>query len=219
MSIELLELVCETAQSFFDRGFAFGSTGNLSVRIEDRIWITPTGRPLKGLTPAKLAEIDLEGQSGNGNQPSKEFPFHLALYRQRPEARAIVHLHSTYSVALSCLAELDPVRPLPAITPYYFMRVAPLGLVPYHRPGSKELADAVEAQAAAHHSLLLRNHGLIASAASWNEAVDRAEELEETAKLCFLLRGERLRELTEAEIGEITRVFRSASRATSTNLP
>ena len=207
MNTDLLEQVCETAQGFFDRGYAFGSTGNLSVRIEDRIWITPTGLPLKGLTPARLAEIGEQGQPLNGNKPSKEFPFHLAIYRRRPEARAIVHLHSTYAVALSCLAELDPEHPMPAITPYYFMRVAPLGIVPYHRPGSTELADAVEAYAAAHHCLLLRNHGFITSGASWNEAVDRAEELEETAKLSILLRGERLRELSEAELSEIQRVF------------
>jgi ribulose-5-phosphate 4-epimerase/fuculose-1-phosphate aldolase len=87
------------------------------------------------------------------------------------------------------------------------MRVAPLGIVPYFRPGSNELASAVEATASAHHSMLLRNHGLITSGVSWNEAVDRAEELEETAKLYFLLRGEKLRELNEAEIADIRRVF------------
>jgi ribulose-5-phosphate 4-epimerase/fuculose-1-phosphate aldolase len=208
VSIELLQQVCDGGQSFFDRGYAFGSTGNLSVRIDDRLWITPTGLPLKGLTPALLAEVDAEGRSLNGNKPSKEFPFHLAMYRRRLEARAIVHLHSTYSVALSCLADLDSARPLPALTPYYFMRVAPLGIVPYHRPGSKELADAVDARAAEHHSLLLRNHGLITSGRSWTEAVDRAEELEETAKLYFVLRGERLSELNEIEIREISGLFR-----------
>jgi ribulose-5-phosphate 4-epimerase/fuculose-1-phosphate aldolase len=207
VSIELLEQMCHTAQSFFDRGYAFGSTGNLSVRIDDAVWITPTGLPLDGLTPAKLAQISMDGATLNGNKPSKEYPFHLAIYRQRAEARAIVHLHCTYSVALSCLDGLDPDNPLPAITPYYFMRVAPLGIVPYFRPGSKELADAVESKAAAHHSMLLRNHGLITSGASWNEAVDRAEELEETAKLYFLLRGEKLRELSETEIADIRRVF------------
>jgi ribulose-5-phosphate 4-epimerase/fuculose-1-phosphate aldolase len=202
-----LEQLCATAQDFYDRGYAFGSTGNLSVRAGDRVWITPTGLPLKGLAPDRLAEIDLAGTSLNGNRPSKEYPFHLGIYRRRPEAQAIVHLHSTYAVALSCLAELDPDRPLPAITPYYFMRVAPLGIVAYHRPGSRELADAVEAKAAEHHSLLLLNHGLITSGGNWNEAVDRAEELEETARLRFLLRGESLRELSADEVKEIRRVF------------
>lgn len=207
MNTEILEQLCASAQDFYGRGYVFGSTGNLSVRFDGRVWITPTGLPLKGLTPARLAEIDLTGNTVNGNKPSKEYPFHLGIYRQRPEARAIVHLHSTYAVALSCLAELEPEKPLPAITPYYFMRVAPLGIVPYYRPGSEELADAVEAKAAGHHSLLLLNHGLITSGAAWNEAVDRAEELEETAKLRFLLRGEKLRELNANEIEEIRRAF------------
>jgi len=201
----MLEELCEGAQSFYARGYAFGSTGNLSVRIGDRVWITPTGRPLKGLTPAELALIDREGRPLNGNRPSKEFPFHLGIYRQRPEAAAIVHLHCAYSVALSCLAALDETKPLPAITPYFFMRVAPLGVVPYHRPGSSELAQAVEQASARHACLLLRNHGLITSGAAWTEAVDRAEELEETAKLYFLLRNESLRELTAEEIQEIRR--------------
>ena len=206
----MLEELCQSAQSFYDRGYAFGATGNLSVRIGEHMWITPTGKPLKGLTPANLAQIDPQGRPLNGNRPSKEYPFHLGLYRRRPEAAAIVHLHSTYSVALSCLAALDEEKPLPAITPYYFMRVAPLGIVPYHRPGSTELAQAVEQAAARHACLLLRNHGLITSGATWTEAVDRAEELEETAKLYFLLRNERLRELTAGQIDEVRRAVPGA---------
>lgn len=204
---ELHEL-CASAESFYDRGYAFGSTGNLSVRRGGDIWITPTGKPLKGLTPDKLARIDLDGNSLDANKPSKEYPFHLSIYRNRGDAiGAIVHLHSTYSIALSCLADLDPARPLPGITPYYFMRVAPLGIVPYFRPGSAELARAVGDAGTRHDCLLLRNHGLICAGSNWNEAVDRAEELEETAKLYFLTRGERLRELTEAEIEDIRRTF------------
>jgi len=202
---KLLEELCESAGSFYDRGYAFSSTGNLSVRIGGQVWITPTGRPLKGLRPENLAQIDSEGRPLNGNRPSKEYPFHQGIYRQRPEAAAIVHLHSTYSVALSCLASLDEATPLPAITPYFFMRVAPLGIVPYCRPGSSELAQAVESASATHACLLLRNHGLITSGATWTEAVDRAEELEETAKLYFLLRNERLRELSPEEIAQLQR--------------
>lgn len=203
----LLEQLCETADSFYLRGYAFGSTGNLSVRIENRIWITPTGKPLKGLTPAQLACLDAEGVNQNDNRPSKEFPFHLAIYRQRPETCAIVHLHSTYSVALSCLALFDPQNPLPALTPYYFMRVAPLAVLPYFRPGSEALAEAVAAAAPAHHSMLLRNHGIICSGANLNEAVDRTEELEETARLYFILRGEQVRYLTADEIKDLHTAF------------
>lgn len=203
-----LEQLCEMARSFFARGLAFGSTGNLSIRQGERVWITPTGVSFRALQPDQLAEITLDGQVAGANRPSKEYPFHLGCYRAAGErARAIVHLHSTYSVALSCLEWIDPDEPMPVITPYYLMRVAPLGVVPYFRPGSAELGAAVESAAASHNVLLLRNHGLIALGRTLEEAGDRAEELEETAKLHFLLRGEKTRRLTGEERAEIHRVF------------
>lgn len=207
-----LDELCEIARSFFARGLAFGSTGNLSVRQGGRVWITPTGVSFRALEPEQLAEIGLDGAVTGANKPSKEYPFHLGCYRAAGDrAQAIVHLHSTYSVALSCLESIDPDEPMPAITPYYLMRVAPLGIVPYYRPGSAELGAAVERAAAAHNVLLLRNHGLIALGRTLDEAVDRAEELEETAKLYFLLRGETARRLTREEREEIRRVFGSAA--------
>src|SRR5437870_8385566 len=124
MKTEILERLCEAASSFHARGYAIGSAGNLSVRIGGEIWITPTGKPLHGLTPERLACVDLEGHPQGANRPSKEIPFHLAAYRSAGDrAAALVHLHCTYSVALSCLEELDPQRPLPPMTPYYLMRV------------------------------------------------------------------------------------------------
>jgi ribulose-5-phosphate 4-epimerase/fuculose-1-phosphate aldolase len=207
MSNSMLEQLCEVAESFYSRGYAFGSTGNLSVRDGDKIWITPTGQPLKGLAPARLACIDTQGASRNENRPSKEFPFHLAVYKQRSDVRAIIHLHTIYSVALSCLEGFDPENPLPPLTPYYFMRVAPLAVLPYFRPGSEALAEAVEGAAPAHNCMLLRNHGVICAGSTLSEAVDRTEELEQTARLYFILRGEQVRHLTSGEIEELKRVF------------
>ncbi|HEY0321767.1 MAG TPA: 3-oxo-tetronate 4-phosphate decarboxylase [Pyrinomonadaceae bacterium] len=207
MNSPLLENLCEVAASFYRRGYAFGSTGNISVRVDDEVWITPTGESLSSLKPAQLACIDLQGASRNENRPSKEFPFHLAVYRQRKDAQAIVHLHSTYSVALSCLESFDPNDPLPPLTPYYFMRVAPLAVLPYFRPGSQGLAEAVEDAASENHCMLLRNHGVICSGSSLGEAVDRTEELEQTARLYFILRGEKVRHLTVDEIEELKRGF------------
>lgn len=209
-----LDDLCEIARSFFARGLAFGSTGNLSIRKHGRIWITPTGVSFRALRPDQMAEIGIDGTVSGSNKPSKEYPFHLGCYRAAGErAAAIVHLHSTYSVALSCLEWIDPDEPMPAITPYYLMRVAPLGIVPYFRPGSPELGAAVENAAANHNVLLLRNHGPIALGRTLDEAVDRAEELEETAKLHFLLRGEKIRRLTIEERADIIRVFGSAGVA------
>ncbi len=207
MNSSILDHLCEVGNGFYDRGYSFGSTGNLSVRVGEQIWITPTGKPLKGLTPAQLSCVDLDGMSLNQNRPSKELPFHLGIYRTRADAGAVVHLHSTHAVALSCLESLDAEQPLPPITPYYFMRVAPLAVLPYFRPGSPQLAEVVERAAPAHNSMLFRNHGMTCLGSSMNEAADRAEELEEAARLYFLLRGERVRCLTSDEIQELRRVF------------
>ena len=203
----VLENLCETADSFYQRGYAFGSTGNISVRAGERVWITPTGKSLKGLRPEQLACVSLKGESLNENRPSKEFPFHLAVYARREDVRAVVHLHTLYSVALSCLDGFDPENPLPPLTPYYFMRVAPLAVLPYFRPGSEGLAAAVGEAAPRHNCMLLRNHGVVCAGSTLSEAVDRTEELEQTARLHFILRGERVRLLTVEEVEDLKRTF------------
>jgi 3-dehydro-4-phosphotetronate decarboxylase len=201
---QLLSQLCGVGTSFYARGYAFGSTGNLSVRAGDRVWITPTGKSLQSLTPDQLACVDLDANSHNENRPSKEYPFHLAVYRQRPDINAIVHLHAPLSVALSCL---ETPEEMPPLTPYYFMRVAPLAVLPYFRPGSTDLAAAVEQAAPTHNCMLLRNHGTICAGTSLSEAVDRTEELEATAQLYFTLRGERIRSLTPEQVSELQQVF------------
>lgn len=205
---QLLHELCDAAASLHARGYATGSTGNLSIRCGEQVWISPTGASLRSLTPDALACLDLAGTRINGNIPSKEYPFHLAAYHAAgSRANAIVHLHSTHAVALSCFESLDPREPLPVFTPYYLMRVAPLGIVGYFAPGSEELAAAIGRAAAEHDCLLLRNHGAVCLGKTLAEAVDRAEELEETARLFFLLRGEKTRLLTAAERDQIARAF------------
>ena len=205
---ELLEQLCSVARSFHDRGYAFGSTGNLSIRIGDEFWITPTGESLRDVTPERLACIDATGSPKNANKPSKEYPFHLAAYRAAgARTSALVHLHSTYTVALSCLKDLAATDPMPPITPYYLMRVSPLAVLPYFRPGSIDLAAAIEAAAANHDCMLLRNHGSVCLGSKLSEAADRTEELEETAKLYFLLGNRPLQLLTEEDAADIRRVY------------
>jgi len=203
----VLETLCETADSFYNRGYAFGSTGNISVRVGERVWITPTGKSLKGLNPGHLACVGLDGASLNENRPSKEFPFHLAVYTRREDVCAVVHLHTLHSVALSCLDDFDAENPLPPLTPYYFMRVAPLAVLPYFRPGSSGLAEAVGEAAPRHNCMLLRNHGVVCAGGTLSEAVDRTEELEQTARLHFVLRGESVRLLTPEHVEELKRTF------------
>lgn len=203
----LREQIVELARSIFDRGLTFGSSGNISVRIEDGWLMTPTNQSLGRLDPARLSRLDPDGKLVVGDAPTKESFLHIAMYRQRPSARAVVHLHSTHSVAVSCLADIDPTDVLPPITAYYVMRVGRLPLVPYHPPGDASLAQAVEGLAGRHHAVLLANHGPVVAGSSLEAAVYATEELEETARLFLLLRGARTRWLTPEQVEEVRRRY------------
>lgn len=193
------ELVCELGRSLFERGLTFGSSGNLSVKVDAGWLMTPTGCSLGRLDPARLSLLDETGRHVRGDAPTKETFLHLGMYRRRPTAAAVVHLHSTWSVAVSCLADVDPADVLPPITAYYVMRVGRLPLIPYFRPGDPGLGNAVEALADRHHAVLLANHGPVVAGSSLQAAMDAIEELEETAKLFLLLQGQKIRPLTEAQ--------------------
>ena len=199
----LRERIALYGKSLFDRGYGCGSSGNISVRLEDGILVTPTNSSMGRLDPARISRLDWEGRLISGDKPSKEAFLHLAMYQERPDERAVVHLHSTHSVAVSCMADIDPQNVLPPITAYYVMRVGKLPLLPYYRPGDMALADAVRAAAREHKAMLLANHGPVVAGKDLEAAVYAAEELEETAKLFLLLRGERTRYLTREQIADL----------------
>ncbi len=199
--------LCALGRSLFERGLTHGSTGNLSVRSGDGFLMTPTGASLGELDPARLAVLDANGVHVQGDAPTKEALLHLAMYRERPHDAAVVHLHSTHSVAVSLLADTDPDDALPPLTAYYAMRIRKLPMLPYFPPGDAALAAAIGAIAAGHNAVLLANHGPVVSGMSLAAAVDAIEELEATARLWLLLRHERLRPLTADEVAEIARRF------------
>jgi 3-dehydro-4-phosphotetronate decarboxylase len=197
------EDIATLGASIFARGLTPGRTGNLSCRIGDEIVVTPTGASLGSLDPHQLAIIDLEGRSIRGAQPSKEAGMHAALYRARPTARGVVHLHSTHAVAVSCLADLDERSALPPLTAYFAMRVGRLPLVPFFAPGDPSLSIAVEELAREHHAMLLANHGSVVAADDLLSAADAAEEIEETARLRLLLGDKPTRPLTSAQLSAL----------------
>lgn len=189
--------IVEVGRSLFDRKLTAGSTGNISVRLSDgTMLMTPTNASLGALDPARLSHLDAGCNHLSGDKPTKEAFLHSCMYCQRPGAGAVVHLHSTHSVAVSILADVPPEDVLPPLTAYYVMRVGRLPLVPYFAPGDAALARAVEAEAGRHHAVLLANHGPVVAGASLREAQYATEELEETAKLFLMLDGRRIRPLT-----------------------
>jgi ribulose-5-phosphate 4-epimerase/fuculose-1-phosphate aldolase len=204
---ELREQICDVAKSIFDRGLTHGSTGNVSARCADGWLLTPTGSSLGRLDPARLSKLDWEGRPTAGDPPSKESFLHLAMYQERASNQAVIHLHSTHSVAVSVLEEVDPGDVLPPITAYYVMRIGTLPLVPYFAPGDMKLADAVRAHAGRHHAVLLANHGPVVAGASLAAATDAVEELEATARLYLLLKGSRIRTLSADQCADLRRRF------------
>lgn len=199
--------IARFGKSIFDRGLTVGSSGNISVRVDDGWLMTPTGSSLGDLDPARIAKLDGSGRHVGGDAPTKESFLHVAMYEQRPRAGAVVHLHSVHSVAVSCMADIDPADVLPPLTAYYVMRVGALPLIRYFPPGDLGLAKAVREMASKHHAVLLANHGPVVAGASLEDAVYATEELEETAKLFLLLRDIRTRPLTAAQIAELKKRF------------
>lgn len=197
------EDITRLGKSLFERGLTAGSSGNISVRLDEGWLLTPTNSCMGFLDPATISKLDWQGNLLAGDPPSKEHFLHNAVYQQRPDSHAVVHLHSTHSVAVSCLPGVNPENVIPPLTAYYVMRVGTLPLVPYFRPGDQKLGVAVGALAGKHAAVLLANHGPVVAGKSLEAAVYAMEELEETAKLYLLLHASNPRCLNEDQIAEL----------------
>ena len=203
----LRDEIATLGKSLYDRGLAHGSAGNISVRLADGWLMTPTNSCLGRLDPARISRLDAGGKLLSGDPPSKETFLHIAMYQERAAAGAVVHLHSAHAVAVSCIADVDPGDVFPPITAYAIMQVGKLALVPYFPPGDQTLADAVRKLAGRHHAVLLANHGPVVAGNTLEAAVNAIEELEQTAKLVLLLRGQPARTLSAEQIAELNRRF------------
>ena len=204
----LREDIVRFGKSLFERGLTAGSSGNISVRLDDGWLLTPTNASLGALDPARLAKLDWEGRPVSGDAPSKEAFLHRALYEARQGAGAIVHLHSTHAAAVSCMHGLDAHDCLPPLTAYYVMKIGRLPLIPYYRPGDPSLGEAIRGLAGKHSAVLLANHGPVVSGKDLEAALYATEELEETAKLFLLLRGAPVSPLNATQIDELRQVFK-----------
>ena len=204
----LREEICYWAASMFNRGLTGGGSGNLSARTPDGgLLVTPTGASLALLDPARLSKLDAEGRHVAGDPPTKEVALHTAFYDSRPGTGGVVHLHSTYATALSMLPDADPDNLLPPLTAYAIMRLGKVALLGHFRPGDPAMGEAVRALGGRRSAVVLANHGPVVAAKSFEAAVFATEELEETARLAMLTRGQNPRLLTEAEIADIVETF------------
>jgi 3-dehydro-4-phosphotetronate decarboxylase len=203
------EELARLAKSLFDRGYSVGTAGNISVRLADGYLMTPTNSCLGRLDPARISKLAPDWSHLSGDKPSKEVFLHRAVLTARPEAGAVVHLHSTHATAVSCLAPEGGDAEIPPLTPYFVMRIGRrLPCVAYYRPGDAAMEPAVHAAAKVAKALLLANHGPVVSGATLTEAVHAAEELEEAAKLALLLRDvPGVRRLTATQVDDLLKTF------------
>ncbi|MFN3448752.1 MAG: aldolase [Roseococcus sp.] len=199
----LREELVALGASLFQRGFSVGSAGNISVRLPDGYLMTPTNSCLGRLEAARISKLDLAWNHVGGDRPTKEVFLHRAFLEARPDAGAVVHLHSTYATALSCLDGA-----IPPLTPYFVMRAGrEVPLIPYYRPGDAAMEPAIREAARRAKAVLLANHGPVICGPSLTDAVNAAEELEEAAKLALLLRGANPRLLTPAQVDDLLSTF------------
>ena len=196
-----IQRMLDVCRMLHDTGKVSGSGGNVSIRCEDGILITPTGVSLGDVTEDNLVRVRWDGSFDGVIRPSKEWRMHLICYEKRPDVTALVHVHSLYAVALSCL--LRPGDKIPAYFPGYVMRVNDLPMIPYLKPGCPELAESVGEIIAQRNSVLLCNHGVVTVGKDMSQALNIMEEIEENAQLYFILNG-RGHALSEEAIRELT---------------
>ena len=182
------EEICRVGRSLFDRGYVHATAGNISVRLDDGFLITPTDACLGFLDPAQLARVGFDGKQTSGAAASKTLALHRRIYEAAPDARCVIHTHSTHCVALTLQPTGDEL--LPPITPYFVMKVGHVPVVPYHRPGDPKVGDAVAALIAQYarqgtpiRAVMLARLGPNVWHATPAQAMAVLEELEETAKL------------------------------------
>jgi ribulose-5-phosphate 4-epimerase/fuculose-1-phosphate aldolase len=190
---EKLKETVETARLLFERREATGSTGNISFRLGDRVYINARGCCFGTISAENFVALNLEGQPFNKDAapPSVEWHLHLALYKADLSTRAVIHTHSFYSALWSCLEGLDKENAIPRYTPYLQMKLGPVRLVPYAPPGSQALFDAFDACVdSVRHGYLLANHGNIIAAKTMNAAFYALEEMEESCHTAWELRRE-----------------------------
>lgn len=200
--------ICRFGRSLFERGLTPGSSGDISVRLDNGGWLaTPANAGLGFLDPARLSRLNAYRELVEGDPPTTKLPLHAAFYESRASARAVVRLRSTHAVALTLLPEIDPQNALPPITPDFVMACGCVPILPYFRPGDPAAAEAIRGLGGRRKTVLLAHQGALAAGETLRDAVDVFEELEQTARLYLLVRGLSPRTLNAEQIGDLIQHF------------
>jgi len=194
---------CRFCRLLYERHLAVGTGGNVAVRSESRVWMTPTGCSLRTVHPEDIAVVELNGIRFQGKPPTKEAGLHLGVLSSRPDVDVVLHVHGAYLIAASVLLKPGPCT-LPALTPGFVYHAYPLPMLPFMVPGSPDLAEGVTQalSKAGTRAVLLQNHGLVTIGKDFNEALAVAEEIDEAARV-HVLSGGRGSSLSDSDIEKI----------------
>lgn len=198
---EHIEQFIAQAHRVGDAGLTVCSSGNISWRVGDEVLLSGTGSWVPVLSKEKVAVCRLEtGEVLNGVKPSMESGFHLGILRERPDVNVVLHFQSPYATAVACMSEQPKDFNVTAEVPCHVGAEIPV--IPYYRPGSKELAAAVIAAMKDHNSVLLRKHGQVVCGKDFDQAFERAMFFEMACRI-IILSGGRYGTLSPAEIDDL----------------
>jgi len=187
---KILDELVHICHLVYDRGMVCGSGGNISARIGDTIFITPSGYSLGDIKAEDIVQVTMGGKVLSDIKPSKELFLHMKAYEVRPDIEVVLHVHSLYATIAGIMAGEDSMdSPMPPYTPGYVMRIRNLKEVPFYVPGSQDLADSIGQELKATDVVLMRNHGMVVVGKNFTEAFGVAEEVEQNAKMHVLLKG------------------------------
>lgn len=181
--------ICLFARRVYEKGMVCGSGGNISVKLGDKIYITPRGYSLSNLSPDEIVEVDLSGKYSGDIVPSKETELHLASYSAVDSGKAIIHVHSYYSIIAGIHINENGGKPMPAYTASYAVKVKEPQMIPFFPSGSAELRAAAKDVLRKSNIAFMLNHGIIIVTDELQQAYNLAEEVEMNARLYFDLQG------------------------------
>lgn len=205
ISKDHIEEFVRQARRVGDHGLTICSSGNLSWRIGEKVLLSGTGSWVPELTPDRVAVVNLEdGVSLNGVRPTMESSFHLGVLRERPDVNVVLHFQSPYATCLACRKTLPADLNFTAEVPLHVGDTIPV--VPFLRPGSKELAEAVVAAMKVHNSILMKKHGQVTCGKDFNQAIERAMFFEMAARIA-IFNGDNIDPLTSEEVLSLEEYF------------
>ena len=187
------------AHTLFVLGKTSGSSGNISFRIGEHVYISAGNTCFGTLSEDDFSVITMQNTYLAGKKPSKESPMHLAFYKAHPDMQAVIHTHGRYAVLWSCVPRLKEDNCIPAYTPYLNMKLGTVGLIPYASPGTEKLFQEFESHMGESRGYLLKQHGAIVAGKDIMDAFYGLEELEEGAKIAWELMHAGLKDIPVTE--------------------